>query len=296
MSHATYAALELGGTKAIAMVGKNAHQIEHRLRIPTTSPQETLSAVIQFFKQHGTVQSIGVGTFGPVDVEPRSATYGCIEATPKPGWSGANIVAPLREQLSCPVTIDSDVNAAALGEYVLGAGRGVDNFIYVTVGTGIGGGAFVRGKAVHGLSHPEMGHMQVPRVLDDNAFVSACPFHPNCVEGLASGTAIKKRWQQSLDELPEDHPAWNMQASYLAKLFSTMVFMYSPQKIIVGGGVASEKLLQKVRPKLLKELNGYVAKLNAMGDLSSFLCLPELGDDAGPLGSFLLAMPSHLYT
>jgi fructokinase len=287
--HERYAGVELGGTKVICVVGKSLDSIEHQVRIPTSDPETTLSSVLEFLKSCGPISRLGVGSFGPIDLDVQSASFGSILKTPKEGWQGASLYSLFREKLACPVNIDTDVNAAALAEYHLGAARDLDNFIYVTVGTGIGGGAFIRGKPVLGLGHPEMGHSFVNRLDVDKDFKSVCPFHDNCIEGLASGTAISARWGNSLSNFDSSHPSWDLEARYLAEFFANLTVLYSPKKIIVGGGVSSEQLLSRVRVELLKKLNGYVSAISEKESLSDYLCMPELGGDAGPYGSFLLA-------
>ncbi len=290
MNASLYAAVELGGTKTICLVGHNEHDIVASLTIPTTNADETLAGVAEFFSKFKPLSGIGIGAFGPLNVNKNSNHYGRIENTPKPGWRNTNLHDVFAQKFNCPVVIDTDVNAAGLAEYHLGAGKNLDNFIYITVGTGIGGGAIINGKPVHGLSHPEIGHITLPRHPHDKAFECGCPFHSSCAEGLASGTAIKKRWSASLQTIESDHIAWDIEADYLAELSHTLTVVYSPQRIIFGGGVSSEFLLGKVRDKLFEKLNGYVNALGERERLDSYLSLPQLGGEAGPKGSLLLAL------
>jgi len=292
MTGKLFGALELGGTKAICMVGEDLNNLTHQTRIATTTPEETLRLAAAFFNEHGPIKALGIGSFGPLDVDPQSPSYGNILATPKAGWSHTPVKAHFEQALQCDVVIDTDVNAAALGEYRLGAAQGLRNALYITVGTGIGGGALLNGASVIGLTHPEMGHMPMSRASDDAGFTSVCPFHPNCIEGLASGTAVRARWGKALNELPQTHRAWTLEADYLAQFFASLTLAYAPDRIIVGGGVSTEALLAMVRPKLQAHLNGYVNYLDSAQALQTYLCLPELGDNAGPYGSFLLTQ-SH---
>ncbi len=288
MTTSLYAAIELGGTKVICLVGDGLDNIVAECVIQTGEPESTLSAVADFLFGYKPFASIGIGSFGPIDVNPLSSQFGCIQSTPKKGWGQCNLYRYFSEKFQCPVFIDTDVNAAALGEFHLGAAKDLSNFIYITVGTGIGGGALIRGRSVQGLSHPEMGHISLPRAKGDEHFEGCCPFHSDCAEGFASGPAIFKRWGSALNQLPENGPAWDMQAYYLAELSHTLTLLYAPQKIIFGGGVASEALLVKTREKLLKRLNGYVHHLSDISVLQDYLSLPALGNKAGPYGSFLL--------
>ncbi len=283
-----YAGIELGGTKTICVIGNLESGVEHTLRVPTTTPNAMFEAVIPFLKEHS-FKALGIASFGPINVNPNSRNYGEIENTPKPGWMGVNLREVLMSEFNCPMNIDTDVNGAALAEWQLGAGQGLDNITYVTVGTGIGGGTVSQGNIIHGFSHPEVGHIALPRVAGDTDFESSCRYHKSCAEGLASGTAIKNRWGAPLNEWPEDHDAWKFEAQYLAQLAHSLSLSYSPEKIIFGGGVSSEALLQRVRNYLHEYLNGYIARLNSRELLDDYISLPELGDNAGPMGALLLA-------
>lgn len=288
MTASSFAGIELGGTKTICVIGNLESGIAHTLRVPTTVPAAMFEAVIPFLKAHH-FKSLGVASFGPINVNPQSRNYGEIENTPKSGWMGVNIRDELQAEFNCPINIDTDVNGAALAEWQLGAGQGLDNIAYVTVGTGIGAGIIHQGKIVHGFSHPEVGHIALPRVAGDEAFESACRYHTSCAEGLASGTAIKKRWGAPLNEWPEDHKAWEFQAQYLAQLAHSLSLSYSPEKIIFGGGVSSEALLSRVRDYLHRYLNGYIARLNSRELLDAYISLPKLEGNAGPMGALILA-------
>ncbi len=247
--------------------------------VPTTTPAETLAAVLDFFRAHTPVAAIGIACFGPIDLNRGSATFGHIATTPKPGWAGADVVGALRT-LNVPIVFDTDVNGAALGEHRWGAGRGVDPFVYVTVGTGIGGGAIVAGTPLHGLVHPEMGHMLIPRDPDD-AFAGACPYHGSCLEGLASAVALQRRWGAAPETLHAEHDAWRLQARYLALGLAAITAVLSPPRIGLGGGVMrAPGLLARVRAELATVLAGYVR--------TPEIVPPALGERAGVLGAIAL--------
>lgn len=211
-----YGAIEAGGTKFVCGVGTGPDDVRTLTRFPTTTPSETLQRTVAFFREQQPVAAVGIGSFGPLDPNPASATFGHILKTPKSGWSNTDVVGPLRDALGVPVALDTDVNAAALGEHTWGAGQDVRHLLYLTVGTGIGGGAVVDGQPLHGLLHPEMGHLLIPRVEGDD-FAGSCPFHGGCLEGLAAGPALERRWGTRAEHLPEDHPAWDLEAQYLAR-------------------------------------------------------------------------------
>ena len=281
-----FGGIEAGGTKVVCTVGTAPGDLRAVERFPTTTPGETLARAVAFFEAHGPVAAVGVGSFGPADVDPASPTFGHITSTPKPGWSDADVVGPLADALGVPVAFDTDVNAAALGEHRWGAARGLDTFVYLTVGTGVGGGGLVAGRRLHGLSHPEMGHMFVPRHPDDT-FEGTCPFHGDCWEGLASGPAIEARWGRPGAELGAEHAAWPVEARYLAYGVVNLILALSPQRVILGGGVMSQaQLFPLVRAEVQALLNGY-APLPA--SLDGFIVPPELGDRAGVLGAVALA-------
>ena len=231
-----FGAIETGGSKVICAVGTGPDDIRDRIRIPTTTPSETLAEVTEFLLRHHRetpLASVGVGSFGPLDLRRGSPTYGYVAATPKPGWPYANLLGPIRKALNLPVALDTDVNAAALGEHRWGAGVGLDSLVYITVGTGIGGGAVVAGRPLHGASHPEMGHGRIPHDREVDPFEGFCPYHVDCLEGLASGPAMEARWGLTADALPEDHPAWDLEAGYLAAGIANIVLILSPHRIVM---------------------------------------------------------------
>lgn len=292
-----YGAIEAGGTKFVCMVARGPGERLAETRIPTTSPEATLTAVMEFFdtqiEQHGKLNGIGVASFGPVDLRKQSPTYGTILATPKPQWSYTDLLTPLCERFDCPVEIDTDVNAAALAEARLGAGHGCDTLVYVTVGTGIGGGVFTAGRTHKGRLHPEIGHLRVLRHPDDTGFPGICPFHGDCLEGLASGPAITARYGKSLDALPPEHPAFGHIACYLGQLTATLILTLAPDRILLGGGVMQQQtLFPPLRDTTAELLNGY-AGFGERGWLESNVTAPMLGQDAGLTGALLLAMITH---
>jgi fructokinase len=258
--------------------------------VPTTTPEETIGRVIDFFGAHGGIAAIGVGSFGPLDAEPSSPTWGFITSTPKPGWANVDVAQTLRSALGVPVAFDTDVNAAALGERRWGAAVGLETFCYVTVGTGIGGGGFVNGRVMHGLLHPELGHMRIPHDRERDPFSGVCPFHEDCLEGLASGEAVRARTGAVAGELPDDDPVWELEAHYLALGLVNLICTLSPHRIVLGGGVMRrEPLLALVRAEVQRLLGGYLASPALDGGIADYIVAPQLGDRAGVLGAFELA-------
>jgi fructokinase len=288
---ALYGAVEAGGTKFVCAVGTGPDDLRSVTRFPTTTPGETLSRVVAFFReQPEPVTAVGVGSFGPVDPNPGSPTYGYVTSTPKPGWRNADVRGPIQAALGVPVGFDTDVNAAALGEYRWGAAAGLDTFVYLTVGTGIGGGGMVAGRLMHGLIHPEMGHMRIPHDRQADPYEGFCPYHGDCLEGLAAGPAIERRWGQKAAELPPDHPAWALEAEYLAPGLVNLICTLSPQRLILGGGVMGQAhLFPLVRGRVQALLNGYVEAAAVMGEIDRYIVPPGLGDRAGVLGAIALA-------
>ncbi|MFP5113883.1 ROK family protein [Bacillaceae bacterium C204] len=277
-------AIEAGGTKFVCAVGDEKGRIVDRIQIPTTVPAETMSKVIEFFNQYP-VKAIGVGSFGPIDVNQESATYGIITSTPKLGWRDYPFVQTLRDAFSVPIGFNTDVNAAALGEATFGAAKGLNSCLYITVGTGIGAGAVVQGKLLQGLSHPEMGHILVRRHPNDK-FQGKCPYHKDCLEGLAAGPAIEERWGTKGDQLVDRIEVWDLEGYYIAQALMQYILILSPQKIILGGGVMKQKQVFASLNKYLKEfVNEYVS----LPELTDYIVSPGLGDNAGITGSLMLA-------
>ena len=289
-----YGGMEAGGTKWVCAVGTGPDALLAETRFPTTTPGPTISQAIDFFKeqteQHGPLAAIGVGSFGPVDPDPRSPGYGRITTTPKPGWANTDVAGPLGEALNAPVAFDTDVDAAALAEARWGCAQGLDNFLYLTIGTGIGGGAIVEGHILHGLIHPEMGHILIPHDFEVDPFAGICPFHKDCLEGLASGPAIQARWGEPAENLPLEHPAWELESTYLALALADFVCILSPERIALGGGVMKQRqLFPKVRAKLQAALNGYIQVPETLEEIDSYIVPPALGDRAGVLGAIAMA-------
>lgn len=286
-------AVEAGGTKFVCALGTGPDDLRAELRFPTTRPRETLDRAVDFFRReaerHGRPRAIGIGSFGPADVAPSSPGFGRITSTPKPGWAGTDVVGAFRE-LGVPVGFDTDVNAAALGEGAWGAAGGLDTFVYVTVGTGIGGGAVVEGQLLHGHMHPEMGHLRVPREPERDPFPGSCPYHGDCLEGLASGPAIEARWGRPAHELPVAHPAWDLEARYLAHAVTAWTLTLAPQRVILGGGVMRRPFLfRAIRHRVVELLGGYLDVPELRDRASRFIVPPGLGPRSGLMGAFVLA-------
>ncbi len=289
-----YGAIEGGGTKFICAVGNGPGNIRAEARFETSSPEETMACVIEFFRQQeqklGKLSAIGFACFGPLDPDPASSTYGHILPTPKPGWSNADVVGMLRSEFDVPITFDTDVNGAALGEWRWGKAQGLDTFIYLTVGTGVGGGAFVEGRLLHGLIHPEMGHILLKHDTEKDPFGGICPFHGDCFEGLASGVAMEKRWGVRGSMLAPEHQAWDLEADYIAQALATYTFALSPQRIIIGGGVGSlGHLLPKVQKRTRELINDYVQSPVILEHIETYIVNPGLGNRSGMLGAIALA-------
>jgi len=282
-----YAGVELGGTKCVLMLAARPHKVLAREIVATTSPVETLpriEAILRAWKATHGFEALGIASFGPLDLDPRSETYGHTLATPKPGWVNTDIADRLRRALGVATAFDTDVNGAALAEIRWGAGQGFDDFAYVTVGTGVGVGLIANGKAMRGFGHCELGHIRVARLANDE-WRGSCPFHGDCVEGLASGSALAARLG-NVEAINPDHPVWDSVVWTLAQLCQAIVCAAAPQRIAMGGGVMEKQphLLGRVEAKLVESLNGFIELPSA------YLCSPGLGRDAGPLGAIALAM------
>ncbi len=292
-----YGGIEAGGTKFVCAVGRDPSDLRAETQIPTTSPNETLDRVISFFREQCSkmpITKIGIGAFGPLDLNPKSSTFGYITSTPKPGWTNVDLIGTIRRGLEIPVRIDTDVNAAALGEYRWGAAQGLDTFIYLTIGTGIGGGGMCGGRLLHGLIHPEMGHIRVPHDWTRDPFPGTCPFHGDCLEGLASGPALENRWRQAGETLPLDHPAWELQAQYLALALVNFTCTLSPQRIVLGGGVMEHhQLFVLIRKKFQELLNGYIRASVILDRIDDYIVPPGLGQRVGVLGAIALAQSTE---
>lgn len=287
-----YGGVETGGTWCVCALGTGPGQLVAHERFHTSTPEETIARIVAFFASdaHPAPVAIGVGSFGPVDPDPASPTWGSVTTTPKPGWAHTPLAPVLREHLQIPVAFDTDVGAAALGEQRWGAGRDAHSLCYVTVGTGIGAGLVVDGRPLHGLVHPELGHVRLPHDPARDPFGGICPFHGACLEGLASGPALRARWGGEPHELPDDHPAWPLEAEYLALGVLSVVMVASPHRVILGGGVMERApLLGLVRERLRELVGGYLDQPLLGAEVDRYLVRPQLGDDAGVLGAIALA-------
>jgi fructokinase len=288
------AGIEAGGTKFVCVIGNEQGDIIEQVEFPTETPAITLAKVIAFIAKHhaeAKIDALGVGCFGPIDPLLDSKTYGYITSTPKTAWQNCNIVRLLQQALpEVPIRFDTDVNGALLGEMQWGHAVGLTDAIYLTVGTGIGGGMLVNGRLLHGVMHAEMGHILVPHDHQRDPFPGCCPYHHDCLEGLASGPALKARWQvESAMHLPEDHPAWALEAEYLATAMVNYLLCFAPQKIILGGGVMKQQhLLALIHQKTRQLLNGYLNN-SSIDDLEHTIVVAKLGQNAGALGSLALA-------
>jgi fructokinase len=289
-----YAGVELGGTKCIAILAHSPHAILARETVPTTSPDETLGRIEQLVSgwrcDHG-LAALGIGSFGPLDLDPRSPGYGRITSTPKPGWRGTDVLGRLQNAAGVPTAFDTDVNAAALAEMRWGAGHGLDDFAYITVGTGVGVGLIVNGKPTRGFGHCELGHIRVARLPGDG-FAGSCPFHGDCVEGLAAGPSLKARAGERVQHVGPDDPVWQSVAWAIAQLCHAIVCAAAPRAIAIGGGVVENQphLLERIERMLVESLNGYI-QLPA-GE--NYVRAPALGANAGPLGAIALAMSAEI--
>ena len=283
-------ALETGGTKMVCALGNEKGEIFERESFPTRDPESTFADVIGFFAGKG-IEALGVSCFGPVDLNEDSPTYGYITNTPKPGWQHTSVRGRLLDALGVPVGFDTDVNGAALGEIELGAGKGLDSLVYYTIGTGLGGGFYYRGLLLHGLLHPEMGHMLLRPHPKDPSPHGFCPYHDGCLEGMACGKAMQQRWGVPARELPPDHIAWEIEAEYLAQMCVNTTVMLSPKRIVLGGGVMhQEHLFPMVRKRALEILNGYVVHPAILEHIDTYIVPPGLGNNSGAIGSLLLAV------
>jgi len=282
-------AIEAGGTKFVCGIGNEHGLIEDSVRFPTETPETTIPKLIEYFADKG-VEAIGIGTFGPINLDRSSPQYGYITTTPKPGWAGFNFVGAITQALQVPVGWDTDVNAAAYGEARWGAAKGLGSCIYYTIGTGVGVGIYAEGKLVHGLVHPEAGHVLVRRHPEDK-FQGRCPYHGDCLEGMAAGPALEERWQMKGHEIPVDHPAWEMEAYYIGQAVCNMILTISPKKVILGGGVMQQgHLFPLIREEVRRNLNGYVQAEALLDGIDEYIVPPGLGQLAGLTGALALGI------
>jgi fructokinase len=285
-----FGGIETGGSKWQCAIGTGPDSLAAEATIPTTTPEETIDKTVEFFEREGPVAAIGIGSFGPIDPKVTSETWGHITSTPKPGWAHTDVGQEIRRRLSVPVAFDTDVGAAALGENRWGAAQGLDTFCYITVGTGIGGGVMANGMLLHGLVHPEFGHLRIPHDQEQDPFPGVCPYHGDCWEGLASGLAIEARWGRPADELSEKEAVWMLEAHYLALGLVSVICVLSPERIILGGGVMRQPTLLSLIHREVGELvNGYLESPAVGEEIDSYLTLPGLGAKSGVLGAIALA-------
>ena len=290
-----YGGIEAGGTKFVCIVGSAPDHILAETRFPTTTPDETIQQAIDFFLPfagRSELAALGIAAFGPVDLNPQSPTYGYITTTPKPHWQQTDLRGRIQKALNIPVAFDTDVNAAAFGEHTwTPENRALDPLIYMTIGTGIGAGIFANGAPIHGLAHTEVGHIYLRHNWDEDSFPGVCPFHGDCFEGLASGPAMNERWGERAELLPEDHPAWDLEAEYIAFALVNLIYTHSPQRIILGGGVSEHPgLHEAVRRKVLEYNNGYIQSPRLLERLDEYIVPPTLGNRSGGLGAIALAI------
>ena len=287
-----YGSLEAGGTKMVCAIGDEQGNILERVSIPTLEPENTMPAIIDFFKNKN-ICALGIGCFGPVDLDKKSATYGYITTTPKLAWKNYDIVGTCKKELGVPVGFDTDVNASALGEATWGCTKELDHSIYITVGTGIGAGVIIDGKPYHGMLHPEAGHIFLARHPQDPMEKGVCPYHELCLEGLASGPAIAARWGKPGAELADRKEVWELEAYYLAQAICSYIMILSPERIIVGGGVShQEQMMPMIRAEVQRQMGGYI-QAKGMQDLDSYIVLPSLNDNQGIMGGLKLAMDAE---
>ena len=287
-----YGSLEAGGTKMVCAIGDEQGNILERVSIPTLAPENTMPAILDFFKNKN-ISALGIGCFGPVDLDKKSPTYGCITTTPKLAWRNYDIVGVCEQELGVPVGFDTDVNGSALGEATWGCTKDLDNSIYITVGTGIGVGVIIDRKPYHGMLHPEGGHIFLARHPQDPMERGVCPYHELCLEGLASGPSIQARWGKPGVELADRKEVWELEAYYLAQAICSYIMILSPERIIIGGGVAhQEQMMPMIRAEVLRQMGGYIAA-KGMQDLENYIVLPSLNDNQGILGALKLAMDAE---
>ena len=285
-----FGALEAGGTKMVCAIGNETGEILEQKSIPTTTPEETMPAILEYFKDKE-IASIGIACFGPIDLNKNSETYGYITSTPKIPWRNYNIVGAVKDALKIPVGFDTDVNGSLLGEVTWGCAKGLTDAVYFTIGTGVGAGIMTNGKMLHGMLHPEAGHVKmVPRSGD--TYKGKCPYHGTCFEGMAAGPAIEERWGAKAVQLADREEVWDLESYYIAQALMGIVLTLSPQKIILGGGVMHQKqLFSMIREKMLKELNGYI-QAKELADIDNYIVPASLNDDQGIMGCIKLAMNS----
>jgi fructokinase len=289
-----FAGIEAGGTKWVCMIANHPGDIRATTRFPTRQPGDTIGSAIEFIQDQVStlkdLRAIGIGSFGPLDLKKDSNTYGHLTTTPKSGWANTDLINPFKSEFNLPIGLDTDVNAAALGESRWGAGQGLSDFIYLTVGTGIGGAAIANHDLIHGMIHPEMGHTLIPHDWERDPFPGVCPYHGDCLEGLATGPAIQARWKQPAEQLPPEHPAWQLEAHYLGLGIANLIVALSPQRVILGGGVMDQsQLFPLIRQEVREILGNYISAPEIIEPNEEYIAPPVLGSQAGVLGAVALA-------
>lgn len=290
-----YGGIEAGGTKFVCIVGTGPDNVVAETTIPTTDPDQTIRSVVDFFnpyKLKKQLMAVGIATFGPVDLDKISPTYGYITTTVKPKWGQVNLLGRVKHALELPVAFDTDVNGAVFGEYYwIPENKQLDSLVYITIGTGIGVGVLVDGRPLHGLVHVEAGHLAIPHDVEKDPFPGICSYHGDCLEGLASGPSMAQRWKQPAERLPEDHPAWDLEAEYIALGLVNLIYAYSPNKIILGGGVSQHPGFHKsVRKKVRNFINGYINSPMVLDRIDEYIVPPSLGNRSGVLGAIAMGM------
>lgn len=281
-------ALEAGGTKMVCAIGNELGEIFERISIPTETPKITIPKLIEFFREKE-IEALGIGCFGPIDLNRNSDTYGYITTTPKLAWANYPIVGAFKEALNIPVGFDTDVNGSALGEATWGCTQGLDNSMYITIGTGVGAGIISNGKLLHGMLHPEAGHILLSKHPGDT-YEGKCPYHKTCLEGLAAGPAIEARWGKKGMELADKKEVWEMEAYYIGQALVAYIMTLSPQRIILGGGVMhQEHMMPLVREEVRRQLAGYI-QTKELEDMDRYIVLPSLDDNQGIMGALKLAL------
>lgn len=281
-------ALEGGGTKMVLAIGNENGEILDQIQIPTLTPEETMPKMIDYFK-NANIDALGIATFGPIDLDRNSKTYGYITSTPKLAWCNYDFLGAFKKELTIPIAFDTDVNGSAIGEATWGISKGLENSVYITIGTGVGIGVISNGKPLHGMLHPEGGHMLLTPHPNDH-YKGKCPYHKNCLEGMAAGPAVEERWGKKGIELADQDEVWDLEAYYIAQALCNIIMMLSPQRIILGGGIMHQtQLMPLIRKKTKEFVNGYI-KTPLIDDIDNYIVLPSLNDKQGIMGCIKLAL------
>lgn len=287
-----YGGIEAGGTKMICVIGNENGEILDRMQIPTKTPEETMPLMIDYFKDKD-IKALGIACFGPIDLDKTSKTYGYITSTPKLAWKNYDIVGAFKKELGVPVGFDTDVNGSLLGEITWGCAKDKTDALYLTIGTGIGGGVMTGGRLLHGMLHPELGHIKMA-IEKGDIYKGKCPYHGTCFEGMASGPAIEERWGKKAIELSDNDEVWDLESTYIAQALSMYILTLSPQIIILGGGVMhQQQLFPLIRKKVLEQLNGYLIT-KELADIDNYIVPASLNDDQGIMGAVKLAIDAEI--